>query len=143
MSHVIIFNNTELPIFGNDYHVEFKDPITGIVFSSVNQYVAYYTAIENGDYKLAQKILKKKYNNVAKIPKKFNMKHLERGCYYKFSQNGYLRNILLMTRNYALGFVSNDKELGTGCYTKYISEWTGKNLLGAALMNTREKLKCF
>jgi predicted NAD-dependent protein-ADP-ribosyltransferase YbiA (DUF1768 family) len=137
MAKIILFNDNYLASFSNNYHASFSTPI-GNTFNSVNQYIAYDNAIKHGKYTLAKKILRKKY---VKTPKHFTLEQLERACFYKFSQNKHLYQLLLYTKNYIIAYGSKDTKLGIGNISRKISDWNGDNLLGATLMNVREKLK--
>jgi predicted NAD-dependent protein-ADP-ribosyltransferase YbiA (DUF1768 family) len=137
MAKIILFNDNYLASFSNNYHTSFSTPI-GNTFHSISQYIAYDNAIKNGKYTLAKKILRKKH---VKMPKHFTQEQLELACFYKFSQNKYLRQLLLLTKNSIIAYGSKDTDLGIGVLTDKISDWNGNNLLGATLMNVREKLK--
>lgn len=137
MAKIILFNDNYLASFSNNYHTTFSSP-TGDVFHSINHYIAHDNAMKNGKYTLAKKILRK---NHVKMPKHFTLEQLERACFYKFSQNMHMFRLLLLTKNYIIGYGSTDKYLGIGNVTRNISDWNGNNLLGATLMNVREKLK--
>lgn len=67
-------------------------------------------------------------------------------CYYKFSQNEYLKNLILSYGNREFVEASpHDKIWGIGLHYEDDdvldkSKWQGKNWLGIALTNVRDKL---
>jgi len=113
---------------------------------------------EPSNIKLAKQILNEKdpyivqlmshdirnYNSKLWSQVKYN--HLVCGLKYKFSQNNALRHKLLETNGQFIIYTSPNKSWGIGV-NEYeldnlqLKKWKGKNLLGSALMETRNYLK--
>ncbi|MFG6393447.1 MAG: NADAR family protein [Lachnospiraceae bacterium] len=131
----------------------------GIMFSSMEQYMMYQKAILFGDTAIADKILQT--NGAGKIKALGRQVSgyndtiwngtrqiiIYNGLIEKFRQNTELKDLLLKTGNCILAECAvYDKIWGIGLSMKDegrfdINKWTGQNLLGFALMETRRKLK--
>ena len=131
----------------------------GITYSSMEQYMMYQKAICFNDKEVAKKILET--TDVAKIKalgrevKNFNnvvwngLRQIivYEGLLCKFSQNDDFKQQLLQTGNDILAECAvNDKIWAIGKSMRAtdrldIRKWDGQNLLGFALMKTRNKLR--
>lgn len=128
-------------------------------FSSTEQYMMFHKAVLFDDVNIAAEIMK--LNNPRKIKalgrKVMNYKESEwdkirydvvvNGNYLKFSQNEILKDYLLSTGDKTIVEASPDDDIwGIGLKENHpnalhIEKWKGKNLLGYALMEVRDKLK--
>lgn len=131
----------------------------GRLYTSVEQYLMYGKAVVFKDEEMQQAILAT--HDVAKVKqygrqvKGYNetvwnglrQLVLYRGLWMKFSQNEELKQLLIDTGNDMLvECARTDKIFACGISIKDpmrfdMSKWTGKNLLGFALMDLRDQLK--
>jgi ribA/ribD-fused uncharacterized protein len=144
----------------NWYTTRFICDETGKTFDNVEQYMMWRKAILFNDIKTANEIMKTDLPAMSKLlgrsVSNFNQNIWDkncvdivmRGCFLKFSQNEYIKDILLNTNDAILAEASPyDTIWGIGLTIKTAnackneSEWRGQNLLGKCLMNVREKLK--
>ena len=125
-------------------------------FFSVEQYMMYHKALLMNDISSCKKILNaktcfecKKLGRKVKpwneeLWKKHRFLIVYNGVFLKFSQNKYLKNKLLNTKNKILAEASKwDKIWGIGISKKNAimgQKWIGLNLLGKILMNVRNNL---
>lgn len=159
MRNVVCFHNPkEINAYlSNWYLSDFETD--NIKFSSMEQYMMYQKAVTFNDLEIADKILKT--SDVAKIKalgravKNYNETVwngvrqivIYEGLLAKFGQNEDLKNKLLQTDNDILAECAvSDKIWGIGLSMHDerrfdMREWKGQNLLGFALMKTRDKLK--
>lgn len=160
MVPAIYFHLPEEPygFLSNWYMSDFT--VDGMKFNSNEQYIMYRKAMLLGDETTAKKIIDAKtpaeQQKLGQDAKGFNetlwygtrQMVAARGLYAKFSQNEKLKDQLLATedaflvecafsdRNWACGWHLDDAE------RRDVSQWRGRNLLGFALMEVREQLKC-
>jgi ribA/ribD-fused uncharacterized protein len=139
----------------NWYMAKFTDPDSGLVFENTEQYMMWAKANLFGDEDIAAKILrnpnpalcKKLGRQVRKFhPMIWSNRCIDivtKACYYKFSQNPNLKQLLLMTNDRILVEASPyDRIWGIG-YTTWDAfkveknKW-GQNLLGKCLMKVRD-----
>lgn len=131
----------------------------GRLYTSMEQYLMYGKAAVFKDEEMQQAILAthdvaeiKQYGRQVKgynetVWNGFRQLVLYRGLWLKFSQNEELRQKLIDTGNDMLvECARNDKIFACGISMKDpmrfdMSKWSGKNLLGFALMDLREQLK--
>ena len=131
----------------------------GRPYTSVEQYLMYGKAMVFKDEEMQQAILAthdvaeiKQYGRQVKgynetVWNGFRQLVLYRGLWLKFSQNDELRQRLINTGNDMLvECAKTDKIFACGISMKDpmrfdMSKWSGKNLLGFALMDLREQLK--
>ena len=131
----------------------------GRLYTSMEQYFMYGKAAVFKDEEMQQAILAthdvaeiKQYGRQVKgynetVWNGFRQLVLYRGLWLKFSQNEELRQKLIDTGNDMLvECARNDKIFACGISMKDpmrfdMSKWSGKNLLGFALMDLREQLK--
>ena len=131
----------------------------GRLYTSMEQYLMYGKAAVFKDEEMQQAILTthdvaeiKQYGRQVKgynetVWNGFRQLVLYRGLWLKFSQNEELRQKLIDTGNDMLvECARNDKIFACGISMKDpmrfdMSKWSGKNLLGFALMDLREQLK--
>lgn len=158
MSVVCFHNpNEENGYLSNWYPSTFT--LDGITFSSMEQYMMYRKALCFGDEEIAGQILA--VDDVAQIKalgrmvRNYDDHHwngvrqitIYEGLYAKFSQNPDLKRQLLETGEELLAECAvRDRIWGIGLSMHDPdrldrTRWKGQNLLGYALMMTREKLK--
>ena len=131
----------------------------GRLYTSVEQYLTYGKAVAFKDEEMQQAILAthdvaeiKKYGRQVKgynetVWNGLRQLVLYRGLGLKFSQNAELKQKLIDTGNDMLVECARaDKVFACGISMKDpmrldMSKWSGKNLLGFALMDLREQLK--
>lgn len=131
----------------------------GMLYTSVEQYLMYGKAVVFKDEEMQQAILAthdvaeiKKYGRQVKgynetVWNGLRQLVLYRGLWLKFSQNEELKQKLIATGNEMLvECARTDKIFACGMSMKDpmrfdMSKWSGKNLLGFALMDLREQLK--
>lgn len=158
MKVVCFHNPDEENGFLSNWYVS-KFEVDGKMFSSMEQFMMYQKAICFGDEAVAELILKS--GDVAYIKELgrtvsgYNenvwngMRQLivYDGLVAKFSQNEEFKEKLLQTGDALLAECAvHDRIWGIGLSMKdekrfYISQWRGENLLGYALMMTRNKIK--
>ena len=156
---VICFHNAneENGYLSNWYPSVFT--VNGVTFSSMEQYMMYHKALFFGDEKVATQILAT--NNVAEIKALGRLVSgydenlwsgvrqivVYEGLLAKFSQNPELWEQLKGTGNAVLAECAmKDRIWGIGLSMQDLNrlerpKWQGENLLGYALMMTRERLK--
>jgi len=136
----------------------FHDPSLSLDFANAEQYMMLHKALTFGDQEIAHKIMAtdspskakalgrrvKNYDDWVWSNKRYNV--VLAGNVMKFSQNDYLKDILLVTKDIVL-VESNqhDKIWGAGLSAEDTrifdpSKWLGQNLLGKVLMEVRSKL---
>ena len=133
--------------------------VNGVTFSSMEQYMMYHKALFFGDEKVATQILAT--NNVAEIKALGRLVPgydenlwsgvrqivVYEGPLAKFSQDPKLKEQLMSTGNAFLAECAvKDRIWGIGLSMHdpnrfNRAKWRGQNLLGYALMMTRERLK--
>lgn len=133
--------------------------VSGVSYSSMEQYMMYQKALLFDDMEVAQQILATK--NVGKIKalgrvvKNYDdilwngMRQLivYQGLLGKFKQSEELKEKLLATQNHILAECAvQDRIWGIGLSMKderrfNIDDWQGQNLLGFSLMRVRETLR--
>ena len=135
--------------FSNWYMSNFK--IANIKFISSEQALMYCKALYFRDKETASKILEETNNKNIKVLGRQvkNYKDLEWSVvrypimsvilYHKFSQNESLKELLLSTKD-ALLYEASPLDNIWGIGSTDINDIKGQNLLGKALMETREKL---
>ncbi len=142
---------------GNWYMSDFT--LDNIKFSSMEQYIMYRKCMIFEDSSSAQKIMRTSNPAEQKeIARNATGYHevvwsgirqvvLLHGLIEKFSQNSELKEALLATDDAFLVESANSDKIwacGAGLYNddrKNIYKWSGKNILGFALMETREMLR--
>ena len=156
---VICFHNPkeENAYLSNWYMSDFT--IGGISFTSMEQYMMYKKAVCFDDKEIAARILAT--DDVAEIKKLGRLVKgyndnvwngvrqitIYEGLLAKFSQNEELKNMLFSTGDAMLAECAvHDRIWGIGLSMTDpdrhdIRKWKGQNLLGYALMKTREKLR--
>lgn len=156
---VICFHNAneENGYLSNWYPSVFT--MNGVTFSSMEQYMMYHKALFFGDEKVATQILAT--NNVAEIKALGRLVSgydenlwngvrqivVYEGLLAKFSQDPKLKEQLKSTGNACLAECAvKDRIWGIGLSMHdpnrfNRAKWQGQNLLGYALMMTRERLK--
>lgn len=152
MSKIIGFYHTtdEYGCLSNFYPCKFT--VDGITFSSTEQYFHYAKARLFDDKDAMEKILKTNdpmaAKRIGRVVKNFNYDvwcsgretHMRDGILAKFSQNDYLRKILLSTGSAILAECSpTDTIWGIGTSNPH-EKWRGQNLLGKILMSVRTQL---
>lgn len=143
-------------IFSNHYRCNFM--VGEIVFTSIEQYLAYKRASLASDPEKAQQALdssdpvdSKRILTSLKTASSENnwleKRHdiLFSGLYAKFTQNQPLMQYLLDSENRKLGEASRDLTWGTGVpltdrNVLTTDGWTGHNLLGKTLMEVRQDI---
>jgi len=133
--------------------------VDDIMFSSAEQYIMYQKCIMFGDTASAQKVLAtddpQKQQTIGRAAQGYidgvwaGMRQMVaiRALHAKFSQNPDLKDKLLATGDAILvECAKSDKQwaCGIGLYDNQrfdAKNWTGKNLLGFALMEVRQELK--
>ncbi len=158
MTNVVCFHNPdeENGYLSNWYISKFT--ISGIEFSSVEQYMMYEKAIYFDDIDIASQIMNTedvlKIKNLGRQVSGYNdtiwngvrQIVVYEGLFAKFSQNKDLLNLLLKTDNYMIAECAvKDKIWGIGLSMSdpnrfNINKWTGKNLLGFTLIMIRSNL---
>ena len=158
MRNIICFHNPqeENGYLSNWFESSFK--IDNIEFVSMEQYMMYEKAVLFNDMEIAAQILKlsdaatvkslgravRNYNDV--LWNGVRQIVIYKGLIQKFSQNESLKKQLLETSPHILAECAvNDKIWGIGLSTTDPDrldrrKWKGQNLLGYALMMTRETL---
>ena len=136
--------------FSNWYMSNFK--IFNIDFISSEQALMYCKALYFGDKETASKILEETNNkNIKDLGRQVkNYEDLEWSVmrypimslilYHKFSQNKDLKELLLNTKD-ALIYEASPLDNIWGIGSTDVNDIKGQNLLGKALMETREKLR--
>ena len=158
MNHIICFHNPdeEYGYLSNWYLSRFK--VDGIVFSSMEQFTMYHKAICFHDNNIANKILETddaaRIKDVGRRVLGYDENHwngvrqliVYEGLFAKFSQNDKLKVQLMATgsavlaecavkdRIWGIGLSMNDPDRFDR------AKWKGQNLLGYALMMTRDRL---
>lgn len=147
----------EYGFLSNWYMSDFIE--NGRTYTSVEQYLMYEKAKVFNDEEMQQAILST--NDVSKIKNYgrqvkgynetiwngFRQLVLYRGLWLKFSQNEELKQNLINTgEDILVECAKTDKIFACGVSMKDpirfdITKWSGKNLLGFALMDLREQLK--
>lgn len=138
-----------------------ESPFTheGLVWNTVEKYLAWKKANQVGNHALAGKVLKltdpvecKKILNSLKSPQTDAAWYAGAPAlivpvlYSKFSQNNYFAGLLVNSYPRQIGEASFDRMWGIG-HSLYSSDkldpdkWTGKNILGRALQAVREQLR--
>lgn len=155
----VFFHKPEEPhgYLSNWYPSRFT--VDGIQFTSTEQYIMYQKCVMFGDTASAQKILAtdnpKTQQAIGRAAKGYvdsvwaGMRQVVaiRGLHAKFSQNDELKGKLLSTGDAILvECTKTDRHwaCGIGLYDNLrfdAKNWTGKNLLGFALMEVRNQLK--
>ena len=148
--------NEENGFLSNWYPCKFN--VTGVTYTSMEQYMMHHKAILFHDYTTAKKILAttdvakikalgREVRNFSEVTWKANRERIVyNGLYAKFTQNGGLHDGLLSTGNTILAECAvKDKVWGIGMSMKdpnrfYPEKWEGMNLLGELLMQVRTKL---
>ena len=130
-----------------------------IIFCCAEQYMMYKKALLFDDYEYAQKIIScknpKKIKEYGRLVKNFDENKWDeekynivlKGNILKFSQNGELYHYLVGTNSKILVEASPyDRVWGIGMRKNaegvlVPDNWKGQNMLGFALMDTRERLR--
>ena len=145
----------------NFYPAAFVDHEDSICYSNTEQYLMYHKAKLFGDMVIANQILStthpstikalgrkvKGFNDTTWDKHKYNI--MCRGLYYKFSQNDMLGAYLLSTGDATLAEASpTDRIWGIGMseqqainLPQHLLYSRGQNLLGQALMSTRDRIR--
>lgn len=159
MRKIICFHNPDEinGYLSNWYLADFS--VSGIQYSSIEQYMMYQKALVFNDMEIAGQILNT--TNVGKIKALGRtVKNYEdilwngmrqiivyQGLFEKFRQNIELKEKLLETQDHILAECAvQDRIWGIGLSMKderrfELDEWQGQNLLGFSLMRVRKELK--
>lgn len=136
--------------FSNWYLTNFN--YKGINFISSEQALMYYKACLFNDLQIASKILKetnqKTIKDLGRKVKNYNEEIWDKNRYAimveilksKFTQNSYLKNLLLNTNN-SLIYEASPIDRIWGIGSNDVNVVNGRNLLGKALMEARDYLK--
>lgn len=159
MDEMMFFHNPDDPhgFLSNWYASEFE--VDGVSFSSLEQYMMYKKALTFSDDASARAIMSTddpaEIKRLGRKVKPFNSVMwsgrsqivVYNGLIAKFGQGEQLRKKLIATKDALLVECSNDDTiwaigLALNDPRRFgINLWRGKNLLGFALMETRQRLK--
>lgn len=149
-------------IFSNWYPAQFTVKIgeDNLEFANSEQYFMYIKAKIFNDDEIAQQILEKGQDpktakDLGRLVKNYDDKVWDEirykvmvdACYHKFSQSEFLKSKLLSNKYEGKGYVEGspvDTVFGIGVHWREASDdestWQGRNLLGKALDEVRERL---